>query len=156
MRAVLTTAEILDERLGEECVAMCEARRDPYPFSERLFRARRHLVRDRFPEGRRTLPDVEDEIDHVTAQGSNELAHVGIPLEVQATDRAWPGPALVGLRKLDALQKRCERARSHVAAAKGLREIASLIAESGEPDDFDFGNGERNDIDDFHVRAPPA
>src|SRR3989442_7861481 len=154
MWTVLTTAEILDRCLGEEHVPVRETWRNPYPLSERVLPVCWHLIRDCLPESRRTLSDIEDDIDHVAAQGSNELAHVGIPLEVQAADRAGPRPALVGLGKLDAIQERGERTRSNITGAKRLREIAPLVTESGKPDHFDRGYREGHDIDDFHLPAP--
>ena len=116
----------------------------------------RHVVADDLAEGRRAQPDVEREVDQVAGDRADELAHVGIPLEVEAADRSGPRETLVRLDEADAAHERRQLVRLEVAGPVLLGEIAAMVDEPPEADHLDLGDSQLADADDLHPSSLAA
>src|SRR5947209_5758450 len=104
--------------------------RNPDPLVRFPLQARGHVVGYDLSEGGRPLADVEDEIDHVAVHGPHQLAHVRVPLKVQAPNRAGSGEALVGLPELYVPHEWRQRRGLEIALAVEFGEIAPVVAKT--------------------------
>src|SRR5262249_10841100 len=111
-----------------------------------------HIMRQDFSQRGRALANIEHQIHHVAMDGPNQLAHVGIPLEVQAPDRAAARKALVGLDERGPLEK--GELGLEIGLAEVLAEIAAMVREPAVADHLDVGNCQGLDSQDLHAGSP--
>ena len=91
-----------------------------------------------------------DDVDHVAADGADELAHVRVPLKMEAAHGSGAGEALVGLEEADAAHEGRRLAVLEVAEPVLLAEVAAVVGEAGEADHLDLRDGKLVDLDDLH------
>ena len=130
--------------------------RHPDPLGPVGFSRRWHVVGDDLAERRGVESDVEHEIHHAPADGTDELAYERAPLEVQPAHDARTGVALVRLRERETGEELRLGHGVEVASTIRLGEVAALVAESREAYDPDLGNWKRPDLEDLHAAVPRA
>ena len=135
---------------------MGKARRNPDPFVEFPIRSCGHVVRDDLPARRRSLADVQRQVHHAPGKSPHQLAHVGVPLEMQASERTRAGPALVRLNDGDTPEEPGLRVLVEISSPVGLGEIASGIAKPAEADHPQIRNRKRFDFEYLHGVAVPS
>src|SRR5262249_30813663 len=90
------------------------------------------------------------QVDHPAGHATDEFPHVGIPLEMQAPDRACPGETLIHLDESDPAEALQSLVTADVALAVMLGEEPAVIMEPREPDHGDLRDGELGHLGDLH------
>ena len=114
----------------------------------------RHVVGDDLAVRRRSLTDVEDDVDHVTADGAHEFAHVRVPLKVQPANGPRAGETLVGLDEADTAHEGQCVAGFEIAESILFAEIPPVVREPRETNDFHLGNRQIEHVQDLHTPLP--
>src|SRR5215213_534354 len=153
-RAVFSGTEVFDHRVCGKCIAVREPRRHPDPLGVILVALDRHVVCNVPAVRWRSFADVEYDVDHVTANGTHEFAHVRVPLEVQPANRSNAGEALIGLNEADAAHEGQCVAGFEIAEAILFAEVAPVVRKPRESNDIHFGNGQFEHVQDLHTLLP--
>src|SRR5688500_18437851 len=123
----------------------------PYPFGVVLVALDRHVVGDDPAVRWRSFSDVEHDVDHVTANGPHQLAHVRVPLKVQPAYRPRAGETLVGLDEPHTAHEGQCVAGFEIAESILFAEISSVVGEPREANDFHLGNRQIEHVQDLHT-----
>ena len=117
---------------------MGEANRHPDPAGRVIGPLGRHILSDDFAEGWRALSNIHDEVDHMTLDCSDELAHIGIPLSMQTADDVFLRMTLVRLKKF--LTDFNFWMVNEVTFSEDFREVSPFIRKSLVGNHFYFGD----------------
>jgi hypothetical protein len=123
---------------------------NPNPLTVVLITIARHVVSDNTPKRWGTLTNIKDKINHPPRKSSYQLAHIGIPLEVQPSNCSFPRTTFVPLDKLDAVKDLGVRQIVQVAFPERFGEVTSFITESRESHNLYLGNFQGLYLQNFH------
>ena len=99
----------------------------------------------------RPRPYIQRQVHDASANGADQLAHGGIPLEMKAADHAGAGETLVDLEKTDFAEKRRIGVAGKIPQPVGFGEIPPAIPEAAESYDLQLGDRERFHGFDLHA-----